>query len=163
MPFTIIPFLLLAVPIVEIAVFIAVGREIGLWATLGLILLTAVLGSILLRVQGFAVVEKIRREVEAGRLPGRQLGDGAMILVAGVLLLTPGFVTDSIGFALFVPALRDWIWRGVASRFVVTGLSGRRSGQQAPLDPDDDRIVDLEPHEFKEKNRPQSPWRKPRN
>ncbi|MEC9342861.1 MAG: FxsA family protein [Pseudomonadota bacterium] len=148
MPFALIPFLLLVIPVLEIAVFILVGGEIGVLATLGCVLLTAVIGSVLLRVQGFSILSRIRTETDKGRLPGRELGDGAMILVAGILLLTPGFVTDAIGFALFVPAFRTLIWRVVAARVVVTVAAGgtgpRRRG------PADDDVVDLDPEDFHE-------------
>ena len=89
MPFALIPFLLLVVPIVEIAAFIAIGGKIGIFATLLMIFVTAVIGSILLRIQGLSLINQIQSEVAAGRVPGRALGDGAMILVAGILLLTP--------------------------------------------------------------------------
>lgn len=154
MPLTLLPFLLLAVPIVEIAVFIAIGGEIGIAMTLALVFVTAIIGTILLRVQGFAVLNRIRREVEADRLPGRDLGHGVMILVAGVLLLTPGFVTDAIGFALFVPAIRSALWRAVASRMIVVNLS--RNGERQPYD---DRVVDLDPDEFENNPNPDTPWR----
>ena len=116
MPFSIIPFLLLVVPILEIATFIVVGGQIGVVATLGMILFTAVLGSILLRIQGFQVLNQLRAATDAGRVPGRELGHGVMILLAGVLLLTPGFVTDTAGFLLFVPFIRNAIWSFLAKR-----------------------------------------------
>lgn len=124
MPFALVPFLLLAIPIAEIAVFIAVGGAIGIGWTLLLILVTAVLGTVLLRVQGFELLSRIRAETAAGRLPGRELMHGVMLLVAGVLLLTPGFVTDTIGFSLFVPFVRDAIGRVFARRFTVS-VAGR--------------------------------------
>jgi UPF0716 protein FxsA len=150
-----LPFLLLFVPVVEIAVFIVVGGRIGIAATLGLILVTAVIGSILLRVQGLATLQRIRQSMEEGRLPGRELGNGAMILVAGILLLTPGFVTDALGFALFVPAVREALWQFLASRMIVSSVG--RPGESDSIRPDE-RVVDLEPGEFGEKPNPHSPW-----
>ncbi len=158
MPFALIPFALLAIPVLEIAVFIAVGREIGVLATLACIFLTAVIGSILLRVQGFSVLSRIRSETDQGRVPGRELGDGVMILAAGILLLTPGFVTDAIGFALFVPAFRTLLWRALAARVVVTVVgggpssSGRSGGGPSGGRgrPGRDDVVDLDPDEFHE-------------
>ena len=105
MPFALIPFLLLAIPILEIAVFILVGNAIGLWPTLGLVILTAVIGSILLKQQGLWTLARSQAEIGAGRVPGRDLVSGVMIAMAGVLLLTPGLVTDALGFLLFVPFL----------------------------------------------------------
>ena len=111
MPFALIPFLLLAIPVLEIAVFILVGNLIGLWPTLGLVILTAVIGSMLLRRQGLGTLPAYPVRDQAGRVPGRELVDGVMIAIAGVLLLTPGLVTDAIGFLLFVPAIRESICR----------------------------------------------------
>ncbi|MDN2568608.1 FxsA family protein, partial [Aquibium sp. A9E412] len=124
MPFSLVPFLLLVIPLLEIAVFVMVGGAIGVLPTLALVVVTAIAGSILLRVQGFGVVDRIRRTMDAGRMPGRELVHGVMILVAGVLLLTPGFVTDTLGFLLFVPALRDMAWALLRDRIVVVAAPG---------------------------------------
>ena len=97
----------IGVPLIEIAVFIEVGGWIGLWPTLGLVVLTAVLGTWQLRAQGLATLARARAQVDQGALPTRELVDGACLLIAGALLLTPGFVTDSVGFALFVGPVRD--------------------------------------------------------
>ncbi len=147
MPLTLLPFLFLAVPLTEIAVFILVGSQIGVLPTILFVLLTAVAGATLLRIQGFGVLSRIRSQLDAGRLPGRDLGNAAMILAAGVLLLTPGFVTDTIGLMLFIPPVRDSIWRFLASRVtIVTGVGGSRGqpGGKAGRD----GVVDLDPDEF---------------
>jgi UPF0716 protein FxsA len=165
MRFSFIPFLLLAIPLLEISVFILVGSRIGVFATLALIFLTAVIGSILLRVQGFAVLSRIRAEIDQNRLPGRELGNGAMILVAGILLLTPGFVTDTIGFALFIPALRDRLWRFLVKnlQFVPVGPMANQSGEPSTggsrRRPVNDEVIDLEADEFSRKPDPNTPWR----
>lgn len=124
---------LLVVPLAEIACFIAIGGAIGIGWTLLLILVTAVIGTALLRVQGFGLIERIRGEARAGRVPAREVVHGAMLLVAGVLLLTPGFVTDALGFLLFVPALRDVVWRALRSRIHV--VAGAPFGTGADRDP----------------------------
>ncbi len=117
------PILLLAafigVPLLEIAVFIQVGGLIGLWPTLALVILTAAIGSWQLRAQGLATLSRARGQMDAGRLPARELFDGLCLLFAGALLLTPGFVTDAFGLLLFLPAFREWL-RGWASRYVQT-------------------------------------------
>ena len=114
--FALLPVVLLVVPIIEIALFILIGQEIGLgWTLLG-ILLTAIGGTVLLRIQGFRLIERIRTEMRAGRVPGRELAHGFLLLVAGILLLTPGFFTDALGFLLFVPAVRDAIWGALKAR-----------------------------------------------
>lgn len=158
MNFGLIPFLLLFIPIVEIAVFILVGGQIGIVATLGMILLTAVIGSILLRVQGFSTLNRIQMKLHEKELPGEDLVNGVMIIVAGVLLLTPGFVTDSIGFLLFFPPFRKLLWTAVASKVVIHTPPdfGPRRG------PTEDDVVDLDPSEFSEQKNPDSPWSDPR-
>ena len=164
MPFSIIPFLLLAIPIAEIAVFIAVGGQIGILWTFALILFTAVLGSILLRIQGFQIINRLREETNAGRIPGKEIGHGAMILVAGVLLLTPGFVTDTLGFLLFFPPFRSLIWSLVASRVKFTGPMGDSSGPfsrqgSGGYEPGEG-VVDLDPDEYQTGDpNSDSPWR----
>ena len=116
--------LLLIVPILEIACFIVVGGAIGIGWTLLLILVTAVIGTMLLRVQGLGLIARIRGEVRAGRVPAREMVHGLMLALAGVLLLTPGFVTDTVGFALFVPPLRDAVWNLVRGRVTTTLKAG---------------------------------------
>lgn len=161
MPFSLIPFLLLVIPMAEIAMFVVVGQYIGVAWTLLLILATAILGSILLRVQGFGLIRQIQGEMNAGRVPGRELVHGVMILVAGILLLTPGFITDTMGFLLFLPPVRDAVWAFLRKRVtfetvVATQNRYRRRGQA----PDGETIIDLDESEFERKPDPASPWRK---
>jgi len=165
MPFAIVPFLLLAIPIVEIAAFIMIGGQIGTINTLLMILVTAIIGTFLLRWQGFQILNSIKAETEQGRIPGRALGDGAMILVAGILLLTPGFVTDAIGFSLFIPFVRSVIWSFLASKVSViipgTQSAGWQDGfnQQNPRTFDDGPVVDLSEDEYQSGPKdPNSPW-----
>jgi len=150
-------FLLLAVPLVEIAAFIVIGGQIGVATTLILILVTAIIGTMLLRRQGLAIVEQIRQELEANRIPARQLADGAMIAVAGILLLTPGFVTDGIGFLLFVPAFRFLVWQQIGRRLDVT-VGHSRDPARKPARPHAN-IVELDEGEYSADANPQSPWR----
>ena len=103
-------------PLIEIGVFIEVGGLIGLWPTLGLIILTAVLGTWQLRAQGLATLARARDQMEKGAMPARELFDGVCLLIAGGLLLTPGFVTDSLGGLLFVPPFRDLLRRWIGKR-----------------------------------------------
>jgi UPF0716 protein FxsA len=98
--------LLVAMPIVEIALFIQVGGWLGLWPTVAIVILTAAIGTVLLRAQGLAALGELQRRLGAGEDPSATLAHGAMILVAGVLLLTPGFFTDGIGFLLLMPPVR---------------------------------------------------------
>lgn len=103
--------LFLVVPLVEIYVLLQVGHLIGALPTIGLIIVSAVLGSALLRHQGMATLARIRESMDQGRLPAVELVEGAVLLVAGVLLLTPGFVTSSIGLACMVPPVRSTLAR----------------------------------------------------
>jgi UPF0716 protein FxsA len=157
MPFALIPFILLVIPALEIAVFILVGREIGVMATLGCILLTAIIGSVLLRVQGLSIIARIQNEIDRGQVPGRELGDGLMIVIAAVLLLTPGFVTDTIGFLLFVPAIRSAIWRLVAARISVQVVGGGSPFGGYRRRPGGDGVIDLDEDEFHETGGPTPP------
>ena len=101
--------LFLLTPLVEIAAFIQVGGLIGLWPTLAVVILTAVVGAALWRAQGVATWARAQDALNRGELPVREVTDGAFLLVAGALLLTPGFVTDAIGFLLLVPPIRLWL------------------------------------------------------
>jgi UPF0716 protein FxsA len=94
------------VPAFEIYVFIQVAGAIGTLQTMAMIILTGVLGAYLARREGFAVLRRLQSQLQAGHLPADELIDGAMILVGGALLLTPGFLTDAVGFALVIPPLR---------------------------------------------------------
>lgn len=106
------------VPIAEIAVFIKAGEMIGLGWTLAVIILTAMIGTALLRQQGLKVLSQTQEKLNRGEMPVGELFTGLCLLVAGALLLTPGFITDAIGFALFLPPLRT-----ILGYFVLRRLS----------------------------------------
>lgn len=101
----------LAVPLIEIALFIQVGGLIGLWPTLAIVILTAIAGTYLVKQQGARAMNDLRSSFSDLRDPSEPLAHGAMILVSGVLLLTPGFFTDALGFALLVPGFRSAVMR----------------------------------------------------
>ena len=119
-----------AVPIVEIALFIEVGSWLGLWPTIAIVVLTALIGTVLVRVQGIRALKKLQKAIETGQNPVGPIAQGAMILAAGLLLLTPGFFTDTLGLALLVPKSRDLIIGWAASRFVVSSSTFRQAGPQ---------------------------------
>lgn len=106
-------------PIIEIAVLIQIGGALGLLPTLAIIVATAILGTIMLRQQGLATLAKARGRMSSGQLPAEQLMEGVLLLIGGVLLLTPGFVTDAFGFFCLVPFTRQWLARHLASRSTV--------------------------------------------
>lgn len=97
------------VPLLELVILIDLGQSIGLAPTVGIVILTGALGAWAARTQGFYVLGEIQREMNQGRLPGAQLVDGAMVLAGGLLMLTPGLLTDTAGFLLMVPAIRRFI------------------------------------------------------
>tara|TARA_X000000950_G_scaffold269248_1_gene347642 strand:+ start:283 stop:801 length:519 start_codon:yes stop_codon:yes gene_type:complete len=103
----------IAVPVIEIALFIEVGGWIGLWSTVAIVILTAFAGTTLLRIQGLSVLQRAQESATRNELPVQEVFDGLCLLVAGVLLLTPGFFTDALGFALFVPLFRELAGRGI--------------------------------------------------
>ena len=115
----IILLLFIGTPIVEIAVFIGVGGEIGVWWTLLLIVATAVAGTTILRRQGLATLRRARESVARNEFPVNEVFDGACLLVAGLLLLTPGFVTDFVGALLLIPPFRALI-RGPTVRYFLS-------------------------------------------
>lgn len=106
----------IAIPLIEIALFIQVGGLIGLWPTLGIVLLTAVAGSFLMRSQGLATLERLRGSLSRMDDPSEPLAHGAMILFGGALLLTPGFFTDALGLALMLPPVRMAAFNWLRSR-----------------------------------------------
>jgi len=106
--------LFIAIPIAEIAVFIQAGERFGLWPTLGLIILTALLGATLLRFQGLRTLHRVQESLSHGEMPIGEVFNGLCLLIAGALLITPGFLTDGFGFALFVPRIRHAIGSGLA-------------------------------------------------
>ena len=106
----------LLVPVLELVLFSYVQNRIGLGLMLIGILATAAAGAFLVRMQGLAVWMRVRSDLEAGLVPGRQLVHGAMVLVGGALLLTPGFLTDAVGFLLMIPFVREGL-RRLGNRF----------------------------------------------
>lgn len=103
-------------PVLEIAVFIEVGGAIGTWPTVGAIFLTAVLGASLVRFQGLAALGRARTSLQRNEFPLKEAFDGICIAIAGILLLTPGFVTDGLGGVLLIPPLRKAFRRFVLAR-----------------------------------------------
>ena len=108
------PFLLFfTVPIIEVAILVQVGGVIGFWATLGLVVLTAVIGAQLLKSQGRALLMAAKGRLEQGQLPLSELAQGLLVAIGGALLLTPGFATDAFGFACLFPGTRLAMGRAV--------------------------------------------------
>jgi len=123
---------LVGVPIIEIGLFIQLGGFLGLWPTLAIVVATALIGSLLLRAQGLSTLEELKRTAETGQSPAGPMANGALILVAGLLLLTPGFFTDSIGFLLMVPPFRTGLIKWIAARAQMKIYASAANSQHAP-------------------------------
>lgn len=118
--FPLIAVIFLVVPIIEIYLLIQVGQVIGAGWTIVLVVLTAVIGVWLLRLQGLSTLMRAQQKLQGNELPAREILEGMGLVVAGALLLTPGFFTDSIGFLLLFPPTRIWLVSRIAARMVVT-------------------------------------------
>jgi UPF0716 protein FxsA len=148
----ILPFFFLLLTLAEIACFILVGRRIGLWPTLSLVVLAAFAGVILMRIQGLGALMRLRQSAQEGRAPGREMLDAAMIVLAGFLLLVPGFISDAIGLALFLPPFRQWIWNRLLRNFVVVDIragAGPKTRQQPA-----DRTIELDADDYRRDREP---------
>ncbi|NKJ35759.1 FxsA family protein [Rhizobium sp. SG570] len=164
MRLSLLPIFVFLMPLAEIAGFIVVGKMVGVWATLGLVILSALLGAALLRIQGIGILQRISTESRNGGDPGREMVHGAMIVIAAFFLMLPGFISDIIGLLLFIPAVRDLAWRILRNRIVVVGNSrafrrgqGPGAGPQAqPSKPG--TIVDLDETDFHREPKRNSPW-----
>ncbi len=182
------PILLLlifvGVPLVEIALFIYIGDIIGIAATIVIVVLTAFIGTALLRLQGLSVLRTAQEALDEGRIPVDSVIDGVFLLIAGAFLLTPGFLTDSIGFLLFVPFIRRGLARWIFQRLVESdkvsftifgshsgnGPGGRQrppggggpviDGEFHPVDPDSDGKDENELSPPRHRPQGGSPWRR---
>ncbi len=130
--FFLLLLLFFTVPLLEITVLLQVGSAIGVLPTIAVVVLTAVIGAGLIRAQGIATLGRVRLELERGELPAVGIIEAAMLLVAGALLLTPGFVTDAIGFLVLVPPLRRRVIHSFLARRVVATGSAPPSGLSGP-------------------------------
>jgi len=141
--------LFIVVPFVELVLLLTVGAEIGVAATLAIIVVTAIIGASLTKMQGAATMAKAQRALNEGRMPHSEVMDGLMIIIAGAVLLTPGFLTDAFGFSLLVPGVRSFVRKRLAvafkSRVQMVGPGGvvvepSSSGGQF----DDDNVIEAE-------------------
>lgn len=145
MSFPLLLAIFFLVPLIEIYFLIQVGGVIGAGWTIFAVVFTAVLGAALVRRQGFRTLNRIRGHMDAGELPAMELVEGLCLLIAGALLLTPGFFTDAFGFLLLTPPLRRWAIGRVLASGIVTGrvqsASFRIKGER-PLEGDYTRVDD---------------------
>jgi UPF0716 protein FxsA len=148
-------FILLGIPIIEIALFIKVGGAIGLFPTLAIVVLTALVGSAMIRAQGLRTWMQARASMDRGEMPVRELFDGLCIFAAGIMLVTPGFFTDAMGFLLLLPPIRHILAERLVRSMVV--VQGGRMDAQAP---DRTVIIETEFHEVSEDDRENGPERR---
>ena len=117
--------LFVTVPLIEMALLIAIGKEIGIVATIAIVVGTGAAGAALARQQGMRTLLRIQQAMAQGRLPGDELLDGLMILISGAMLLTPGLLTDAFGFALLMPrcrvVIKGWLKRRLEKRMMPEG------------------------------------------
>lgn len=110
--------LFILVPVAEIFVLIKVGQVVGALPTIAMILLTAVIGVALLRQQGYSAIARAKQKMEQGTMPAGEMVEGLFLAVGGALLLTPGFITDSVGFCCLIPGVRRIIMRWGLARML---------------------------------------------
>lgn len=152
MPAIVPLFVILAFPILEIATFVYVGQWLGVWNTVGLVILAAILGVVILRSQGLGALRKINRDLRRAQPPAEGIVDGFMIVVASILLIIPGFLSDVVGLLLIIPPVRHLVWRlfgrNINVRTYSTGFRRR---------PRRDDFVDLSPEDYRRQDDGQTP------
>ena len=148
---SIVALFVLSLPLLEIAGFVVVGRLIGLGPTLLLVIISAVAGMAILRRQGFQALTGLRRRSFSRELPAERFLDTAMVLLAGLLLIVPGFVTDVFALVLLLPFVRRMLAARLASRFVVVDLDAAARPDYPP--PSTPRTIDLDADDFSRDNR----------
>lgn len=139
--------LFIVVPAIELILLIEIGQLIGTLPTIGLIIFTGVLGAFLAKRQGVQVLARMRTEMQSGRLPADAIFDGVIVLVAAAFLMTPGILTDTVGFLCLVPATRRVIKRVIGSRMERAVRQGQiyttsYRASQNHVEPDDVIIID---------------------
>lgn len=141
----------IVLPLIEIALFIMVGRAIGVLPTLALIIAAAIGGGLLLRHQGLGVVSRLRNNVNTGTIPGRTMMDAMLIGVAAILLVLPGFLSDVVALALLIPPVRGWIFDALASRVrvVETSASYYRHADPATGQVTKQPVIDLDDDDWR--------------
>lgn len=123
--------LIILVPLVEIYLLIQVGGLIGALPTVIAVVMTAVIGSVLIRQQGLSTLQRARQGMSAGQLPAMEMLEGIALLVSGAFLLTPGFFTDAVGFLLLVPFVRRWLIASLMRSAVVIHAQRTPHGEKS--------------------------------
>ena len=134
LPYVVVALLLLVVvPLIELYVLVQVASAIGVWNAIGLLLLISIVGAWIVKRQGMAMWRRAQLQLDAGRVPAKEVADGVLLLLAGILLLVPGFVTSAIGVLLLLPPVRALV-RGVLLHRWVGKVTVIRSTYRGPID-----------------------------
>ncbi|WP_208437223.1 FxsA family protein [Bartonella taylorii] len=149
--------ILLSILLIEIAGFIFVGKEIGILATLSLIVLTTISGTILLRIQGVSILKNMQREIIQRHTVENNIINDAFIILSAILLILPGFVSDILGILLLIGPIRSIVWLFFSSfkNKINTHTKNKTNDQH-----DSEKIIDLKAEDYKIHNTTESPWRK---
>jgi len=140
--FPVLALIFIVVPVIEIFLLIQVGSIIGAWWTIGFVVLTAVIGVRLLKIQGISTMMRAQEKMRTGQMPAQEMLEGLGLIVAGAFLLTPGFFTDAIGFILLIPPARAWLVSRVAASMAVSGRFVQTHGSVSPNSSHDPDVID---------------------
>ena len=140
--FPVLALIFIAVPVIEIFLLIQVGSVIGAWWTIGLVILTAIIGVRLLKIQGISTLMRAQEKMQAGNMPAQEMLEGIGLIVAGAFLLTPGFFTDGVGFCLLIPPIRRAMVGAIVARMTVSGQFVSMHGGQSHQPPNDSNVID---------------------
>jgi UPF0716 protein FxsA len=132
--FKLLFILFLTIPLIEITILIQIGQIFGIGYTITLVIGTAALGAALLRHQGLSTLAKVQMNMDQGNLPATELVEGLMLLIAGALLLTPGFFTDVFGFLVLIPTLRQKIARTLLTNFIQSHINVKQTASGNIID-----------------------------
>jgi UPF0716 protein FxsA len=142
--FLLLALLFIVVPLAELYVIVQVGQAIGVWNTIGLLLLFSLVGAWLAKHEGLVVYQRVQQRLARGEVPGREMLDGFLVLTGGLLLLVPGFITDMVGVVLLFPPTRAVARAYLRRRFSVQVLGGPPARPPTGgARPGDDDVIDL--------------------
>ena len=140
--FPVLALIFIAVPVIEIFLLIQVGQVIGAWWTIGLVILTAIIGVRLLKIQGISTLMRAQEKMQSGNMPAQEMLEGIGLIVAGAFLLTPGFFTDGFGFCLLIPPIRRVMVNAIVARMAVSGQFVSMHGGQSHQSTNDSNVID---------------------
>lgn len=123
-------FIFIVVPVIEITVLIEVGEQLGAFTTVALVILTAAVGASLVRSQGLQTLMNAQKKMQQGEQPGQEVIEGVMLAIAGVMLVTPGFVTDFLGLILLLPFSRQFFANKLLARIIIKNMASQQPFNQ---------------------------------